>query len=141
MAVDSAGNVFVTGYNDQTYGTVAYSNSGGPLWTNRFKSLDGQDSATAIAVDANGNVFVAGISHGDYGFDRATIKYSSSIISPPHLDFTCLGNQLVLNWTNSNFSLQSAPSPATGFTNIPFATSPYTNLMIGSPLYFRLISD
>src|SRR6266496_2166566 len=56
LAVDSVGNVFVTGID----GTVAYSNAGLLLWVNRGLSGDG------IVVDGSGNVVVAGYSGGDY---------------------------------------------------------------------------
>jgi hypothetical protein len=60
---------------------------------------------------------------------------------PVLLDFQRLNNQLVLSWTNAGFNLQSAPTVAGTFTNIPSATSPYTNSFIAPQKYFRLISN
>jgi len=50
---------------------------------------------------------------------------------------------VTLTWpTNaSSFSLQSAPAVTGTFTNIPDATSPYTNPIIGAQQFFRLISN
>ncbi len=128
IAVDSAGNVFVTGST-----TIGYSSSDVPLWTNHW-------GAGSIAVDRSGNVFVTGSSGTGTNSDFVTIKYSSSI-APPRLDFQTLNNQLVLSWTNANFTLQSAPVLAGTFTNVPAATSPYTNSLTGPQQFFRLISN
>jgi hypothetical protein len=83
LAVDSAGNVFVTGYEERrvpffgsnvteyTYATVAYSGVGAPLWVQRYKL--GRDARpNAITVDRDGNVFVTGTS---------TLAYSGAGVS------------------------------------------------------------
>jgi outer membrane protein assembly factor BamB len=136
LAVDSIGNVFVAGESFATngfpeYATVAYSSVGVPLWTNRADTGGFFTAATAITVDKDGNVFVTG---------PVTIKYSSSI-PPPRLDFQLLNNQLVLSWTNAGFNLQSAPAVTGPFTNLPVATSPYTNPLTAPQQFFRLISN
>jgi hypothetical protein len=143
VAVDSAGNVFVTGYSPDfgggnDYATIAYSNEGMPLWTNRYNGPgNGYDGAVAMAVDKSGNVFVTGLSYGNgTSFDYATIKYSSSM--PPYLDIQHVNDQVVLRWTDATFGLQCAPSISGSFTNIPGATSPYTNSIIGAQQFFRL---
>jgi hypothetical protein len=86
MAVDSAGNVYVTGYQtaaDGTsgadYATIKYDTDGNQLWVAAYNGPDnGSDHATAIAVDATGHVYVTGSSTGSDGRgDYATIKYDS----------------------------------------------------------------
>jgi hypothetical protein len=52
-----------------------------------------------------------------------------------------LNHELVLNWTNAGFTLQSAPAVTGPFTNIPSATSPFTNPLTAPQQFFRLISN
>ena len=147
VGVDTSGNVFVTGISigsssKYDYATVAYSAAGVPLWTNRYNGPGNQiDYAFAMAVDSSGNVFVTGASDRNTTFpasyDYATVKYSSSA-PPVHLDFDTVNDQLLLRWTNSAFSLQSAAILTGTFTNIPGATSRYTNPITRSQQYFRL---
>ena len=111
-----------------------------PLWTNRFNGpANGNDGASAVAVDRDGNVFVTGeSSHTCLEF--VTIKYSSSV-PPPRLDFQKLNNQLLLSWTNANLTLQTGPAATGASTNLPAATSPYTNPFTAPQQFFRLISN
>ena len=84
------------------------------------------------------NVLVnRGLSNGT-NLDYVTIKYSSSVPPPVHLDLQLLNNQLVLNWANAGFNLQSAPILTGPFTNLPAATSPYPNLLTALQQFFRL---
>lgn len=90
LAVDTGGNVYVTGYSDSMaysgpsrayfdYATVKYNFDGVLQWVARYNGPgDGEDTATSLAVDANGNVYVTGYSTGaGTGYDYATIKYNA----------------------------------------------------------------
>jgi len=148
IAVGSNGKVFVSGESrglgsSSDYATIGYSSAGFPLWTNLYNgpTTESVDQASAIAVDADGNVFVTGYSTGNgSSSDYATIKYSSSV-PPTYLEIQTPNNQLVLSWTNEAFSLQSASTLTGTFTNLPGATSPYTNPISGGQQFFRLISN
>jgi predicted house-cleaning NTP pyrophosphatase (Maf/HAM1 superfamily) len=85
IAVDSSGNVYVTGKSVRVdtgydYTTVKYDVSGKEQWVARYTGPgDRVDSAAAIAIDGTGNVFVTGMSAGvGTGYDYATIKYNNS---------------------------------------------------------------
>jgi uncharacterized delta-60 repeat protein len=86
IAVDSAGNIYVTGYSlgtgtDLDYITVKYNSAGVEQWSSRYDGpANGQDRAYGIAVDSSGNVYVTGHSDGIGGTyaDCATIKYNSA---------------------------------------------------------------
>jgi len=85
LAVDSSGNVYVTGYSSASgsygFATIKYNTNGKRLWGTRYYGPYGYDAlATALAVDGSGNVYVTGYgkSDGTSGDDYAIVKYSPS---------------------------------------------------------------
>ena len=73
IAVDTNGNVVVTGSSDGAYATIKYSSTGIPLWTNRHQGL-----ATAVAMDNEGKVVVTGFSGATGTWRFTTIQYSAA---------------------------------------------------------------
>lgn len=74
---------------------------------------------------------------------RVGLSFASVLPPPPTLQpvplmFERRLGYIVLRWTNTNFILQSAPSVRDTFTNVPGATSPFTNATTGTGRYFRL---
>ena len=84
VAVDSAGNVAVTGYSsngsNNDYYTAKYAASDGALlWEKRYNGpANSDDIAYSVAVDAAGNVAVTGKSVSSGGYDYYTAKYASA---------------------------------------------------------------
>ncbi|MES2734405.1 MAG: SBBP repeat-containing protein [Bacteroidota bacterium] len=100
LALDAAGNVYVTGYSAQSdtsewntpsiytntdYTTLKYTSAGVQQWVKHYGSTGsyfsgdkGDDVATAIVVDAAGNTYIAGTSPTVYSFDCLLIKYSTA---------------------------------------------------------------
>ena len=79
LAVDSAGNTYVTGLSDGAYGTVKISPTGGTLWEAYFTGPNkGNAYAQDVALDSAGNVYVTGAAVGwGTGDDYATVKYDA----------------------------------------------------------------
>ena len=85
LAVDNAGNVYVTGPSfslatNYDYVTIKYNSSGVEQWVSSYNSPDNNgDVAYALALDDLGNVYVTGTSFvPSIGNDFATVKYDAS---------------------------------------------------------------
>lgn len=87
LAVDGAGNVYVTGYSQTAvltnydYATVKYNSSGTQQWVKRYNGTGNDyDKANAIKLDAFNNVIVTGKSIGvsPAAEDVVTIKYNNA---------------------------------------------------------------
>jgi len=98
----------------------------------------------------NQNEFILNLSVGTYtlkfspsGAEYDTLLDNVSLFAllSPMLSVQHSGKHVVLSWTNTAFSLQAAPAVTGTYTNIPDATSPYTNTITGSQTFFRLISN
>lgn len=82
MALDSSGNVYVTGYSEnngsrQDYATIKYDSSGNRLWVRTYNGpANGNDRASSILLDPSGNVYVTGYCY-EWGtsLDYTTIMY------------------------------------------------------------------
>ncbi|MGB2696603.1 MAG: FG-GAP-like repeat-containing protein [Candidatus Zixiibacteriota bacterium] len=83
VAVDSSGNVYVTGASygsgsERDYATIKYYPNGDTAWVRRYNGPGNDyDWAWTITLDGSGNVYVGGLSWGGSAIyaDYATIKY------------------------------------------------------------------
>jgi len=86
LAVDSGGNVYVTGRSDPTSGfgfnfdilTIKYNSFGDSLWVKRYNGPgNSSDVGYAIGLDAAANIIVTGLSVISTFTDYCTIKYNT----------------------------------------------------------------
>lgn len=88
IALDSAGNAYVTGDNQMNasgtkvdFTTVKYDKKGNKQWVRRYAGpFGGVNQPVGIAVDKNGNAYVTGSSLASKDketFDYATVKYAT----------------------------------------------------------------
>lgn len=86
LAVDSLGNVYVTGQSfgsgtSDDFATIKYDTNGNELWVKRYDdAANGNDKGLDLAVDATGNVYVTGyIDDAELSYTSyATIKYDAA---------------------------------------------------------------
>jgi hypothetical protein len=158
IAVDDGGNVIVTGdsYRDfvtRDIATIAYSNAGVPLWTNRYNGpANGDDvplTKQSLALGPGGSLYVAAASDGNNSeetiFDFATVKYA---ISGPSLFITLSNASVILSWptTALNFQLQETAglSPSNNWSGVAaplFTNNNFISVSLpaaGSYRFFRL---
>jgi hypothetical protein len=137
LGVDGAGNVFVmpvTVAANSLTETIKYSSTGVPLRTNLFAGT----FSGALSVDTDGNVLLAGSTWTGVDYNWVAVKYAAEV-TPTMLNIQRLADKVVLSWTDTAFALQFAPAISGTFTNLPSATSPYTNTTSGGQQFFRLV--
>jgi uncharacterized delta-60 repeat protein len=136
LAVDAAGNVYVTGSSqgsgDGDYATVKYSATGVEQWVARYNGPENNyDGATALAVDATGNVYVTGSSQGSGGRDYATVKYNATGIEQWMTRLSGPGNSnnqataLVVDAAGNVYVTGSIRGLGTFYNNYNYATAKY----------------
>ncbi|MEG3991599.1 SBBP repeat-containing protein, partial [Microcoleus sp. S28C3] len=80
LAVDSAGNVYLTGQTNTAFGgtnaggldiwATKYDSNGNQLWLKQFGTAN-SDSSSELALDSDGNVYLAGETNGALGGTNA----------------------------------------------------------------------
>jgi uncharacterized repeat protein (TIGR03803 family) len=143
-----AGDLLLSG--GTLYGSTAYdgtSNSGAifqlDIASTNFTVLKnftgGDDGATPNeTLVLAGNTLYGTTEGGGLAGQGTVFSLSLSSVSPIPLNIKSIGNAVVLGWSNPVFLLQSAPLVSGIYTNVPGATSPYTNAINGTTEFFRL---
>jgi hypothetical protein len=139
---------------DQTNTVIVRYNSGtgeSVLWVNPSSesslNVSAVDNTTASQIGAFGLRQDSGIGviHLDNLIvgtsldDLASLLTAAPPLTPIPLNIQLSGSDVILSWTNSAFSLQSSSTVSANYETISGATSPYTNPITGSHLFFRLV--
>lgn len=74
-----------------------------------------------------------------FGIDNFTLTFDALPTTSIPLSIRVEGNNAVLTWNDPAFTLQAAPEMAGAYTNIPGATSPFTNALDDPAKFFRLV--
>jgi uncharacterized repeat protein (TIGR03803 family) len=100
---------------------------------------DGANPNTTLVLLGN-TLYGTAESGGLSGHGTVFSLALSPVVAPIPLTIKHINDAVVLNWTDlaSAFSLQSAPLVTGVYTNVPGASSPYTNLASGYKKFFRL---
>jgi uncharacterized repeat protein (TIGR03803 family) len=114
-----------------TNGTLTTLYSFSPLVAN--KNAEGGDPF-GVTFGSDGDLY------GDCFIGGANGDGSVYRVIPGRLNIQWLAGKAVLSWTNSAYALQSAPVVTGTYTNIPGATSPYTNSLPAAQQFFRLVN-
>ncbi len=82
-------------------------------------------------------------SRDTFGIDNFDLNYAqaapATVLAIP-LFIQADGQSAILRWNDSTFALQAAPTPVGTFTNVPGATSPFTNTLDDPAKFFRLVN-
>lgn len=108
-----------------------------------FRIVSEFESTAANTASNNYVATTTGSTYGTSGTMRFdTVSVFGEPISgalPIPLRIEHFGNNVVLSWNNPAFGLQSSPVlVSSAFTNVPDATSPYTNAIGAGLQFFRL---
>jgi uncharacterized repeat protein (TIGR03803 family) len=121
-------------------GTIFAANTNGGGFTNLYTFTGGNDGAFPEAnLVLSGNTFYGTAEEGGANGSGTIFSLTLGSAPAPIPLFIQRGNHaVILSWSNPAFSLQSAPAVNGVYTNVPGATSPYTNAATGKAEFFRL---
>jgi hypothetical protein len=119
------------------------------LWLN--PSAESDPGATAVDSQAAGSISSFNFRQDSgcgatmlvddlkVGLSFAAVTGTNAVPSSIPLSMQRNANILILRWPDPTFGLQAAQAVRGTYTNMPGATSPYTNALSISPKFFRLV--
>lgn len=138
-----SGNIlYGTAYYGGSYGkgTAFALNSDGTGFTNLHNFDGSSDGANPQNLIISGNNLYGTTLQGNATGHGTVFSISLPPASAPQLNIIPSGENVIVTWPAepAGYNLQSAPTITGTFTNIPGATSPYTNLVAEPQRFFRL---
>jgi uncharacterized repeat protein (TIGR03803 family) len=130
------------GFNQRVgNGTVFGVTTNGVLTT--FWAFNGTDGAapSGPVLQGSDGALYGTTQYGGVLGSGTVFKLSLGPITPIPLSIQMSPKFPVVSWTNPVFNLQAAPTATGPFTNLPDASSPYTNAVTGRALFFRLKTE
>jgi uncharacterized repeat protein (TIGR03803 family) len=132
---------------NKLYGTTSVGGSGGQgtvfeLGTDGtgftvLHSFDYADGGNPQPLTLSGGTLYGMTYSGIQGISTGDGAVFALILAPT-LNIQLINNAVVLSWNDPSFSLYGAPTLNGFYTNIPGATSPYTNAIAASQQFFEL---
>jgi uncharacterized repeat protein (TIGR03803 family) len=123
------------------YGTLFQVNVNGTGFTNLYSFSSGDGSFPNGDLILSGNTLYGTTLGGGTPGDGTVFALALPPPTPIPLNISFAIGRVILSWSNPTFALQAAPAVTGTYTNIPGATSPYTNIITGLQMFFRLQSD
>ncbi|HEY1788386.1 MAG TPA: hypothetical protein VGJ73_09540 [Verrucomicrobiae bacterium] len=105
-----------------------------PMQLIYFKAQLGGGGVELYSVSSSGGNILLNSTNA-----AAVPVYYVSSVAAPTVSISLSGNQAVLSWSNSSYSLQSAAVVNGPYTTIAGSTSPYHYTFTGTQQFFRLI--
>jgi uncharacterized repeat protein (TIGR03803 family) len=117
-------------------GVIFAANTDGTGFTNLY-TLTGTDGFSTWGTLVMSDHVLYGVASSGGTAGRGTI-FALHLLDSIPLKIKQQGNSVILNWTDTDFALQEGSSATGPFYTVQGATSPYTNLIIGSQKFYRL---
>ena len=128
------GTVFAVNTDGSGFTTLhSFTANPFPLYTNS----DGAMPYAGLLLSGN---TLYGTAYAGGSYNGTVFSISLGSVIAPQLTIVPSGGNVILTWpaNPAGFTLQSAPAVTGTFTNLPGATSPYTNAANSSQQFFRL---
>jgi uncharacterized repeat protein (TIGR03803 family) len=136
-----ANDVLYGATSDGSHGTVFQMNADGGAYSvlKVFVGYPDGDYTSTRPIISGNTLYGTTAGGGQWTYGTIYKIDLSGPLLPIPLNVQRLSQSVILNWRHAGFSLQAAPEPRGAYTNVPGATSPYTNPLSGPTKFFRLI--